>query len=184
MGFLTSLLRIAAPIAGAFLGVQAAAPAAAPAQVTGPTIPAGTTPTAKTAVRSRPGLLTQLGQAVTGGATSIALPGTAIGAAVEQAVVSPAGLGCPTGKNRIRTIVQTILPNGQVCEQKVLEGRPFLMRKDFVTAKRVRKLIQGAKTKIIPTRREESEQTKLVKAVVTTATRNVLTGGGSSHGNG
>jgi len=184
MGFLSSLLQIAAPIAGAFLGVQAAAPAPAPAQIAAPGIPAGVTPTAKTAVQQTPSFLTGIGQAITGGAPSIVGPGTALGAAVQQAVVSPQAVGCPTGKNRIRTIVQTILPNGQVCEQKILEGRPFLMRKDFVTAKRVRKLIQAAKTKIIPTRREESEQTKLVKAVVTTATRNVLTGGGSSHGNG
>jgi len=183
MSFVGNLLRAIAPAAGAIVGSffgAPSAPAPAPQQLA---LTGGTTPTAKTQVARTPGLLASIGGAVAGGVPIIGGPLTATGQAVEAAVVSGA-VGCPTGKNRIRTVVQTILPNGQVCEQKVLEGRPFLMRKDFVTAKRVRKLIQAAKTKIIPTRREESEQTKLVKAVVTTATRNVLTGGNgnSNHG--
>lgn len=180
MGFFSSLLRIASPIISGFLGgatTQALLPApaaAAPAPITGSsTAPPAVIPSAKQ---------TAAQQSAAARGRGLAFRGRR--AAEARAEVAPREVdlvACPTNKNVIRTIVQTILPDGTVCKEEVLQGRPFLMRKDFVTAKRVRKLISKAKTKIIPTRREESEQTKLIKAVVTTATRNVLTGG-SSHG--
>ncbi len=38
---------------------------------------------------------------------------------------------------RTRTIVQTVNAEGQVVKQRVLRGSPFLMRRDFIIAKRV-----------------------------------------------
>lgn len=180
MGFFSSLLKIAAPIVSGFLGGGAVALAAPAVVAASSTAPPAVAPSAKQTSSTLAMVARGIAGPISGGL--LAAP-AALATAAEAARITAgqAVVPCPSGKNRIQTIVQTILPNGQVCEQVVLEGRPFLMRKDFVTAKRVRKLISKAKTKIIPTRREESEQTKLIKAVVTTATRNVLTGG-SSHG--
>lgn len=165
MGFFSSLIGIGRTL----LGV--AAPIAAPVRAAA--IPAAT---AVGRALVSPGARTA-GLAAVGGALGTAGVMALAPAAAPGVVPSPVGVAVPgLMKNRISTVVQTIAPDGRVIESKVLEGAPFLMKKDFVTAKRVRKLISKAKNKIVPTRREESEQSKLMKAVVTTATRRVLTG--------
>ena len=174
MGFLSSLLRVAAPIVSGFLGggaVQAFQPQ--PAAVAAPT---------GESVRKIGG---RGGAALVRGGIRKADIGPSVVKTIEARVGVRAG--CPVGgsKNRIMTIVQTMDADGNVLCEEELEGRPFLMRKDFVIAKRVRKLITKAKSKIAPARREESDQTKLVKAIVGRATQNVLTSGTCpTNGNG
>ncbi len=163
MGFFSTLLSAAAPILGTILGAPAA-PAPAARVVAAATVP--------TPVQPRQQILATVPQPTTIGAAraaGVVSPGLAAG--ITAAALARGGM-----KNRLQTIVQTIAPDGTILESIVREGQPFLMRSDFVIAKRVRKLITKAKNKIAPSKREESEQTKLMKAVVSTATRRVLTG--------
>jgi len=63
------------------------------------------------------------------------------------------GAVVPRLKNMVRTLVQTIAPDGTIIREVILEGRPFLMRKDFVTLKRTLKLISAAEKRIPRARR-------------------------------
>jgi len=163
MGFFSALVGVARTVLG--VAAPIAAPVArAAAPVAAPVMRALAAPSVRA-----------VGLAAVGGALGTgAVMALAPGAQAAPSLVALAGDRAM--KNRISTVVQTIAPDGTIIESKVLEGAPFLMKKDFVTAKRVRKLISKAKTKIVPTPRQESEQSKLMKAVVTTATRRVLTG--------
>jgi len=162
MGFFSTLLTTLAPIAAAAVGIPQATAAPSARVVAAAVVP---TPITAATVIAAATPITTVGQARAAGV------GGAVTAGLSVAARARGGM-----KNRLQTIVQTIAPDGTILESEVREGQPFLMRSDFVIAKRVRKLITKAKNKIAPSKREESEQTKLMKAVVTTATRRVLTG--------
>jgi len=84
-------------------------------------------------------------------------------------VVAPGGL-----KNVVRTIVQTIAPNGQIVASEMLAGRPFLMQKDIVTAKRVFKQSRKLASKIPKKTVRESPTTQLKDRVIQQAMQNLL----------
>lgn len=76
-------------------------------------------------------------------------------------------------KNMVQTVVQTIAPDGTVIREVVLEGRPFLMRKDFVILKRTLKMIAIADKRVPRARRrglkerdELNELQGLVKGLI------------------
>lgn len=131
MGFLSSLLAFAAPIAGAVLGVPAAVPAAAAPTPT-PAAPAGIKPSIiDLAEIKKP--------------TAFGVKGTIQD---ELAVGERRRLALLTGRNRVTTIVQTRAPDGTLLDQETLEGRPFLMNKDIVQLKRTLKLIGKAERRV------------------------------------
>ena len=74
------------------------------------------------------------------------------GAAAITKVLAPSQItvGQPTGsmKNIVRTIVQTINPAGKIVNQDILEGSPWLMRKDFVVMKRVLRTLASGNEKV------------------------------------
>jgi len=92
-----------------------------------------------------------------------------------------AAAGCPAGKNRVLTVVQTFDPAGRVVKQTVLDGRPFLMNKDLVIAKRVFRTIQKASTRLPRKTVKESATKQLTSAVTEKALSNVLTGHHNGH---
>ena len=173
MGFFSSLLKTIAPIASAVLGI-APTPAAAPAQQQAPkqNILKGIAPPAPVqAIATIP----QLG--ISGGLT-----------AKTEVPISQLIAGPPRAmggmKNRIETRVLTVAPNGTVLNVKVLDGAPWLMRKDFVIMKRViRTLSRGEKR--IPRKRtksaKEAEELALMKGLVKGL---IASGGHHGHGQG
>jgi len=159
MGFFGDLLSFAAPIASTLLGIPQAA-AKLPATAV--------TQTAKPAIAQLPTM------------ASLKLR--------EMSVVDPGAVpgGAPRAeggsKNRTETRVLTIAPNGNIIEIKILEGSPWLMRKDFVIMKRViRTLSRGEKR--IPKKRtrnvKDQEELALMKGLV----KGLIASGGH-HGAG
>jgi len=72
------------------------------------------------------------------------------GALVRALAPAAVKIGTPTGrmKNFVRTVVQTIAPDGALVNQEVLEGSPWLMRKDFVVMKRVLRTLASGDKKV------------------------------------
>jgi len=139
MGFFDKALNILGGAAAGFLvGGPGGAAAGAVAGLT------GTTPTA--AATAAVGGLGSIGQ------TLISAPAVqqdlAVGRAVQDAAILAAA--APTGmqKNMVRTIVQTVAPNGKIVRATVLKGRPYLMNSDFVVLKRTLKLIGIAEERV------------------------------------
>jgi len=101
--------------------------------------------------------------------------------AAQESAERAAGVpgGAVSGKNRIITTVSTINPAGQVVKQKNLEGSPFLMNKDLVTAKRVFRTIAKASGRMPRKTVKEGAVTQLKNAVVDKALANVLTENGN-----
>jgi len=95
----------------------------------------------------------------------------------RAAVAAPAGqqiaaAGGNGATHRV-TIVQSIDNNtGAVLREEVMPGSPFLMNKDFETAKRVFKMISAANTKLPRKVVKQSEITVLKNEVVKDALRN------------
>jgi len=85
------------------------------------------------------------------------------------------------GKNRVQTTIQTINPQGQVIRQQVVQGRPFLMQKDFTIAKRVIKLAAQAAARIPKKRVQEGIGAQITRAVKQKVLSNVVNG---HNGNG
>jgi len=144
MGFLSSLLGVAAPLAGAFLGVTPTPAAAAPAPV---------------APAPKQLQLAQIPQkpSVLDLAEPIAKTSFVGGPLTSEDLVR-ARPG--TSKNRVRTIVQSIAPNGSIVSQEFLEGRPFLMNKDIVQMKRTIALIGDADERLPRPRQRGVKQGK------------------------
>lgn len=74
---------------------------------------------------------------------------------------------------RVRTIVQTVDAEGNVVRQKVLRGSPFLMRRDFIIAKRVNRL-SGKLTRFSNRIRSPSKMKMFTDAVLDNALRKQL----------
>jgi len=146
MGFLSSLLGIAAPIAGALVGLPPA-PAAAPVAAPLPVATNNPLITAFNAAGTKPSIIDA---AVPTARTSI------VSGPLTSADLVRAQGGM---KNRVRTVVQTIAPNGTIVNQEFLEGRPFLMNKEIVMLKRTLKLI-GKADKRIPRARSRGGKQK------------------------
>ncbi len=91
-----------------------------------------------------------------------------------QASVSAGTVG--RMKNRVVTIVQTLAPDGTILRQKILEGAPFLMQKDFQIARRVIKLSAKAAAKIPKKRIAQSVAAALKTAIETRALAEVTNG--------
>lgn len=171
MGFFSSIL---APIlkvgAGVFLGEAAATTlfpdepekaieSAATAAVGGAAAtPAGT---AKD-------LLFQAAQATIAGVP--APIGPVLPSAIPVDIVAPGGL-----KNVVMTTVRTIAPNGTVVRTETMKGRPFLMKKDIIAAKRVFKLSSKLHAKLPKRTLKQSEMAKLNEAILD-ETKRRLTG--------
>ncbi len=167
MGFFSSLLKTVAPIASAFLGIPQAAPAAAP--VAAPVAKAPTQNILKGIAPPAP--VQALATIPLGQPVRVPLRELAPGARGGQ-------------KNRIETRVLTISPDGVVVDTKILEGAPWLMRKDFVIMKRViRTLTKGEKR--VPRKRtrstKDAEELALMKGLVKGL---IASGGHHGHGTG
>ncbi len=166
MGFFSSLLGSIAPIAGALLGVpQAPRPvAAAPAPLA--VIPVAATSIAPTVAR------TVLQSVATGAETAVATRGGGIQAADRAAlarVIGPTREATGGGKNRVQTEVLTIAPNGTIVNAQILEGRPWLMRKDFVIMKRVLRTLSAGNKRVprkVTRSRQQAEELAMVKGIV------------------
>ena len=107
---------------------------------------------------------TALGGPAAGIATTALLPsgGVAAGTALARASQTAQILGIPIDpnatiagpsaafgqKNKTLTIVRVVNAAGQTVKEAVLDGRPFMMQKDFVTFKRVKKLIGKASRRL------------------------------------
>lgn len=72
-----------------------------------------------------------------------ALATAGAGATVLRTIQPGAGTGS-VNQNTVITRVMTISPAGKIVKQEDLVGRPFLMNKDLVTAKRVFRMIRKA----------------------------------------
>ena len=145
MGFLTDIITAGATIfGGPALGAAATA------------ILGGPDPSAQTPAQ----------QATSQGAAPTIMAG---GAGIVRMIRGTGAIevGKPTGmlKNVTQTIVQTIAPDGKLVRQEILEGTPWLMRKDFVIMKRVlRTLASGDKRVPRKTSRSPKKDKALAKA--------------------
>lgn len=168
MGFFSDLLTTGAGLAGAFLGIPAAKTAVQ--TVTAPSKIAQTVPQTTLATIPTAGIF----------GTSLS---TKTEVPISQLIAGPpAALG--GSKNRLETRVLTVAPNGTVINVKVLDGAPWLMRKDFIIMKRViRTLTRGEKR--VPRKRTKStkdaEELALMKGLVKGL---IASGGHHGHGQG
>jgi len=127
-------------------------------------------------------LLQKIGSAISGGAAAVA--GEALAPEVTAAVTK-GGFACPTNKNRVRTIIQTISPAGKVIRQSIEKGRPFLMNRDIVIAKRVFRTVAKVSGRLPKRTVKQSAASMLKDAAIDKAMRDVLTDNGHHHnGNG
>lgn len=96
-----------------------------------------------------------------------ALAGAGATATTIRTIAPGAGVG-NINKNTVITRVMTISPSGVMLKQEDLPGRPFLMNKDIVTAKRVfraiRKADQRLPRKPVGRRRGKDEQQTVIVA--------------------
>jgi len=181
VGFLTG--GPAGAIAGAGLGSGLLSVGGDTKAITGPT--AAPSATSLTSAALKPvaspaaggGLLSTLGGILGGGAAQVA--GQAIAPAARAAVLTGAA-GCPTGKNQVMTIVQVLKPDGTLCSQKVLRGRPFLMNADIVTAKRVFRTIGKLSGRMPKRTVKQSKASMLTEAALDKALRDTI----GDNGNG
>jgi len=99
----------------------------------------------------------------------------------ERAEIAAAQAGGAVvgGKNRIVTTITTMNAAGQIIRQKNLSGRPFLMNKDIVTAKRVFRTIQKASGRLPRRTVKEGKTKQLTDAVMDKALSNVITDNGN-----
>jgi len=190
MGFLDNLVS---GLGGAVAGFLTGGPAGAIAGGVGGLL-AGDTDTPTTAVATRPSptsltTASTTAPAAGGGTVGKLLQGLVLGpipllGAVATGVLDPpaaaAGMaGCPTGKNRVITTVTTVDAAGRIVKQKQLAGRPFLMNKDIVTAKRVFRTIQKASGRLPRRTVKEGKTKQLTDAVMDKALSNVITDNGN-----
>jgi len=130
-------------------------------------------------VQNAPGILSQIGSAIGGGVASIV--GQAVAPTATAAVLA-GGAACPTTKNRVQTIIQTIAPNGKVIKQRIERGRPFLMNRDIVTAKRVFRTVAKVSGRLPRKTVKQSKASMLTDAALDKAFRDVQ--GDNGNGNG
>lgn len=182
VGFLTG--GPAGAVAGGVAGF-AAGDTDTPAQPTASTaltVPsAATTALKPTATVAPPGGIT-VGKVL----QTLALGPVPLLAAVATGVLDPPSAAVAArmgGKNRVVTTVSTVNPAGQIIKQVNLAGRPFLMNKDLVIAKRVFRTIQKASTRLPRKTVKESPTKQLTAAVTEKALSNVLTGHHNGHHN-
>lgn len=167
MGFFSSLLSSIAPIAGALLGVSPAKAAAPPPQqAPKQNILKGIAPPAPAQAAVQLPFVT-------------ALPTKTRGVPTGRLPEARGGM-----KNRVETRVITIAPDGGIVDTVILEGAPWLMRKDFVIMKRViRTLSRGEKRIPRKTTRstKDAEELALMKGLVKGL---IASGGHHGHGQG
>lgn len=189
MGFLDKLLS---GLGGAAVGFATGGPAGAIAGGIGGLLAEDEDPS--TAVATMKPSNTSITRATTAPDTRLTTPSTAskllsglvlgplpLGAlALSERAEAAAGLAAIPGggKNRVITTVSTINPAGQIIKQKQLAGRPFLMNKDIVTAKRVFRTIQKASGRLPRRTVKEGKTKQLTDAVMDKALSNVITDGG------
>lgn len=137
------------------------------------------TATVSIPVQNEPTFLERVGQAISGGAAQTVAG--AVGPAATTAVLA-GGAACPTTKNRVRTIIQTIAPNGTVIKQRIERGRPFLMNRDIVTAKRVFRTVAKVSGRLPKKTVKQSRSSMLTDAALDRAFRDVQ--GDNGNGNG
>ncbi len=129
-------------------------------------------------VQNEPTLLERIGSVIGGGAAQVAA--TALAPGATQAVMA-GGVACPSSKNRVVTIIQTIAPNGKVVKQKVEQGRPFLMARDIVTAKRVFRTVARVSGRLPRRTVKQSKASMLTDAALDKALRDTMS---DDNGNG
>jgi len=181
VGFLTG--GPAGAIAGAGFGSGLLGITGDTKAITGPTAAPSATSLTSAALQpvARPtsggGILSTLGGVVSGGAAQAAA--AALAPAATAAVLTGAP-GCPTGKNRVMTVVQVLKPDGTLCSQKVIAGRPFLMNSDIVTAKRVFRTIGKLSGRMPKRTVKQSKASMLTEAALDKALRDTI----GDNGNG
>lgn len=160
MGFFSNLLSTIAPIASSFLGIpQAAAPMPVRTQLA--VIP----PAATLARPPTPDVITTALATTGPGAISTPADRAAIGRVLGSG--TRAALG--GSKNRIQTEILTINPAGQVIGREVRDGRPWLMRTDFVVMKRVLRTLSAGNKRVprkVTRSRQQAEELAMVKGLV------------------
>lgn len=196
MGFLDNILSAVGGAVGGFLtgGPAGAIAGGIGGLIAGDTDTPAPTPTAATTL-ARPSMATT---ALAPTPTAAAPGGTTVGKVLQQFALGglPAFIAGTTGildapkvdaktviggKNFVVTQVNTFNAAGQLIKQKNLAGRPFLMNKDLVVAKRVFRTIQKASTKLPRKTVRESPSKQLTDAVTEKALSNVLTGHHNGH---
>jgi len=173
--------------AGAAAGGFAAIEAEGQVDATKAVVPSSTSLTTATvgtkAATTEPSFFQQLG-AVLGGGVGSSIAG-ALAPAVTTAVTTGGKVvttaGCPSGKNQVRTIIQTLNPAGQVIKQKIERGRPFLMARDIVIAKRVFRTVAKVSGRLPRKTVKQSKASMLTDAALDRALRDTLT---DDNGNG
>jgi len=191
MGFLDNIVS---SLGGAAVGFLTGGPAGAVAGGVGGFFGGDTdTPAATTAVATRPPAsitgITPVGAPAAAGDNTLAkilqqatlggLPAAVVGLTgiLDPPAVAAAAVGM--GKNRVITQVQTFNAAGQLIKQKTLLGRPFLMNRDIVTAKRVFRTIQKASGRLPRRTVKEGKTKQLTDAVMDKALSNVITDNGN-----
>ncbi len=158
MGFLSSLIKIgkaALPIAAGIVGGEALAGAVTEAVDPGAS---PKTKAAQTALATR-AVSTAQGLVPAGAAAAVAAAGG------RRVRITAAGLA-GAGKNFVVTTVDTFNPQGVVVKTEQISGAPFLMRRDFVIAKRVIKALRKAQAKIPKQAVRQSASSMLKEAVM------------------
>jgi len=191
MGFFDDLLKVALP---AVIGFATGGPAGAIAGGIGgliapdapePSKIASTTPSSTSlTLPSRAAVQAAAPGGIGTALSSIALGGLPQAILGASAVLSPAAAAAAVtgGKNVVVTTVTTFNAAGQAIKQKQLAGRPFLMNKDIVTAKRVFRTIQKASGRLPRRTVKEGKQKQLTDAVMDKALSNVITDHHGHHG--
>jgi len=108
------------------------------------------------------------------GVTAAGIVGGPLGGGIQSAVSSTVGVA--RMKNRVITRVQTLNPQDQVIREKILEGAPFLMQKDFQVARRVIKASAMAARRIPKKSVKQSVASVLNDAIKQRALQEVTNG--------
>jgi len=114
------------------------------------------------------------------GTTAAGIVGGPIGGGIQASISATTGV--QRMKNRVITIVQTLAPDNSVIRQKILEGAPFLMQKDFQIARRVIKLSAKAAARIPKKRIAQTVAAQLKDAIERGALTAVTNGNGHNGG--
>jgi len=108
-----------------------------------------------------------------------ALLGLETAVTAREQIAAAGAVAGMAGKNRVITTITTINPAGQIVKQKQEPGRPFLMNKDIVTAKRVFRTITKASGRLPRKTVKEGKTKQLTDAVMDKALSNVITDNGN-----
>jgi len=179
-------LAAGGPIGGVLGGIAGAIGGdddkpATPSAPTTPTTTALTTPTqnvlqgaANTPQTGSGSFLQEVAQGALAGGALLGLPGAVVGGVLggvladeAPTVTTPGRVTVVAGmrKNVVNTVVITTNPAGQVVRRQVLAGRPAIMARDIVIAKRVFRTVRKLDSRLPRKTRKESASEKVRAAI-------------------